>query len=184
MRWLAEENVIIQTGSKHDGHACSRRIMEKEDERKSSHSNARDGKKVHTLAGRPMMFLVTGEDTKHTSMFDCVLPSSSSIGLHVHRVHEEAFYMLEGECELQVGSQLVRAKPGTFVFVPPGVPHSITNASDKPARMLLTISPPGYEHFFEELEKLVTRGGPPDANALAELRSRYDTEQLSAPKAS
>jgi quercetin dioxygenase-like cupin family protein len=142
-----------------------------------------EGKKVLTLAGRPMTFLVTGEDTKHTSMFDCVLPSGSSVGLHVHRVHEEAFYMLEGECEWQVGSQLVRARPGTFVFIPPGVTHNITNASDRPARMLLIISPPGYEHFFEELEKLVTRGGPPDANGIAELTNRYDTEQLSAPKA-
>src|SRR6266705_3547360 len=88
-----------------------------------------EGKKVRTLAGRPMTFLLTGEDTKYTSMFDCVLPSGSSTGLHVHRVHEEAFYMLEGECEWQVGSQSVRARPGTFVFVPPGVPHSITNAS-------------------------------------------------------
>jgi hypothetical protein len=50
--------------------------------------------------------------------------------------------------------------------------------------MLLTIPPPGIEHYFEELEKLVKRGDPRDANAIAELRSRYDTEQLSAPKAS
>ena len=143
-----------------------------------------DGKKVVTLAGRPMTFLLTGEDTTHTSMFDCVLPPASSVGLHVHRVHEEAFYMLEGECEWQVGGQLVRARPGTFVFIPPGVPHSITNASDKPARMLLTISPPGYEHFFEELEKLVTHDGPTDAHGIASLAKRYNTEQLSASEAS
>jgi quercetin dioxygenase-like cupin family protein len=142
-----------------------------------------EGKHVNTLAGRPLSFLVTGEDTRHTSMFDCTVPPGSSVGLHVHRVHEETFYMLEGECEWQVGSQLVRARPGTFAFIPPGVPHNLANASDKPARMLLTISPPGQERYFEELEKLVTHGGPPDANAIAELMSRYDTEQLSAPKA-
>jgi quercetin dioxygenase-like cupin family protein len=113
-------------------------------------------------------------------MFDCTLPPGSSVGLHVHRVHEEAFYMLEGECELQVGSKLVRARPGTFAFVPPGVPHSIANASDKPARMLLTVSPPGFEHFFEELDKLAS---PPDPDAIAELASCYNTERLSAPKA-
>jgi len=38
--------------------------------------------------------------------------------------------------------------------------------------------------LFEEFVKLVTRGGPPDANAIAELRRRYDTEELSARKAS
>jgi len=25
----------------------------------------------------------------------------------------------------------VRAKPGTYLFIPPGVPHNIGNASDK-----------------------------------------------------
>ena len=46
--------------------------------------------------------------------------------------------------------------------------------------MIMTVSPPGHEHYFEELAKLAARGGPPDANAIAELRSRYDTNQLSA----
>ena len=142
-----------------------------------------EGREI-TLAGKPMTFLVTGEDTKHTSMFDWTLPPGFSTGLHVHRVQEETFYVLEGECEWQVGGQLVLAKPGTYVFIPPGVPHNIANASDKPARMLLTVSPPGFEHYFEELVKLVRRGSPPDAAAIAELRSRYDTEQLSALKAS
>jgi oxalate decarboxylase/phosphoglucose isomerase-like protein (cupin superfamily) len=74
------------------------------------------------------------------------------------------------------------AKPGTYVFIPPGVPHNIGNSSDKLARMLMTVSPPGHEHYFEELAKLTTRGGRPDANVIAELRSRYDTDQLSALK--
>ncbi len=141
-----------------------------------------EGKHV-TLAGQPMAFLVTGEDTKHTSMFDWTVSPGFSTGLHVHRVQEETFYVLEGECEWQIGGRSVRAKPGTYVFIPPGVPHNIANASDKPARMIMTVSPPGHEHYFEELVKLVTRSGPPDANAIAALRLRYDTEQLSALKA-
>jgi quercetin dioxygenase-like cupin family protein len=141
-----------------------------------------EGKEV-TLAGLPMAFLVTGEDSKHTSMFDWTLPAGFSTGLHVHRVQEETFYVLEGECEWQVGGQLVRAKPGTYLFIPPGVPHNIGNASDKPARMLMTVSPPGHEHYFEELAK-VAAAGQADANVIAELRNRYDTDQLSALKIS
>jgi quercetin dioxygenase-like cupin family protein len=141
-----------------------------------------EGKQV-TLAGKPMIFLVTGEDTRHTSMFDWTLPAGFSTGLHVHRVQEETFYVLEGECQWQVGDQTIRATPGTYVFIPPGVPHNIANASDKPARMIMTVSPPGHENYFEELVTLVGRSSPPDANAIAELRGRYDTEQLSALKA-
>lgn len=137
-----------------------------------------DGKEV-ALAGQPMAFLLTGADSKHASMFDWTLPAGFSTGLHVHRVQEETFYVLEGECRWQVGDRLVCAKPGAFLFVPPGVPHDIGNAGDKPARMLITVSPPGHEHYFEELAKVSARGGRPDADAVAELRSRYDTVQLS-----
>ncbi len=48
----------------------------------------------------------------------------------------------------------------------------------------MTVSLPGHEHYFGELAKVAARGGPPDANVIAELRSRYDTTQLSALKAS
>jgi quercetin dioxygenase-like cupin family protein len=142
-----------------------------------------EGKEV-SLAGKPLVFLVTGEDTKHTTMFDWTLPAGFSTGLHVHRTQEETFYVLEGECRWQIGDQTVHAKPGTYVFIPPGVPHNIGNASDKPARMIMTVSPPGHEHYFEELVKLVAGGKRPDADAISALRARYDTEQLSALNAS
>jgi quercetin dioxygenase-like cupin family protein len=138
-----------------------------------------EGRNV-TLAGQPMAFLVTGEDSKHTCMFDWTLPAGFSTGLHVHRVQEETFYVLEGECEWRVGDQLIRATRGTYLFIPPGVPHNIANASDRPARLLMTISPPGHEHYFEELAEVAGRGGHPDPKVISELRARYDTDQLSA----
>lgn len=130
------------------------------------------------LSGHPMSFLVTGDDTRHTSMFDWTIPPRFSTGLHVHRVQEETFYVLEGECEWQVGDERIRAKPGTYLFLPPGVPHNIMNVTDAPARVLMTVSPPGHEHYFEELAELVPQR--PSAESIAELRSRYDTDQLSA----
>ena len=141
-----------------------------------------DENKGVKLAGKPLVFLVTGEDTKHTSMFDWTLPPGFSTGLHVHRVQEETFYVLEGECLWQIGEQTVHAKPGTYVFIPPGIAHNIANASSSPARLLMTVSPPGHEHYFEELATVVADGSPPDANVIAQLRSRYDTNQISALK--
>jgi quercetin dioxygenase-like cupin family protein len=134
------------------------------------------------LSGHPMSFLVTGDDTRHTSMFEWTIPPRFSTGLHVHRVQEETFYVLEGECEWQVGDERIQAKPGTFVFLPPGVQHDIMNVTDSPARVLMTVSPPGHEHYFEELAELVSQGNRPNAETIGELRGRYDTNQLSALK--
>jgi quercetin dioxygenase-like cupin family protein len=136
------------------------------------------GKSV-TLAGQPLAFLVTGEDTKHTSMFEWTVPAGFSTGRHVHRVQEESFYVLEGECEWLVGDELIRATPGTYLFLPPGVPHDIRNTSSAPAKVLMTVSPPGHEHYFEELAKAIAHG-PPAPDVIAALRGRYDTDQLSA----
>lgn len=140
-----------------------------------------EAKKV-VLSGHPMTFLVTAENTKHTSMFDWTMPPRFSTGLHVHRTQEETFYVLDGECEWQVGDRQIRATPGTFLFIPPCVPHNIANATNIPARVLMTVSPPGHENYFEELANAVTRDRPPDAKTIAELRGRYDTDQLSALK--
>ena len=140
-----------------------------------------DENKGVMLRGHPMVFLVTGEDTKHTSMFDWTIPAGfAATGLHVHRVQEETFYVLEGECEWHVDEKTIRATPGTYLFVPPGVPHNITNISEKPARVLMTVSPPGHEHYFEELARLAAQGVTPDPKAIGELRAHFDTDQLSA----
>ena len=132
-----------------------------------------------TLAGQPMAFLVTGTHTRHTSMFEWTIPAGFATGRHVHRVQEETFYLLEGACEGHVGDEVVAATPRTYLFIPPGVPHNITNVSDKPARVLMTVSPPGHEHYFEELAKL-TASGIPDPEAISDLRARFDTDQLSS----
>ena len=53
-----------------------------------------------------------------------------------------------------------------------------------PARVLMTVSPPGHEHYFEELAELAAQGRAPDPKAIGELRARFDTDQLSALTAS
>jgi quercetin dioxygenase-like cupin family protein len=121
------------------------------------------------VSGHPMAFLVAGEDTKHTSMCDRTMPPRFSTSLHVHRTQEEIFYVLDGECDWQVGDRRIRATPGTFVLIPPGVPHNIANATDKPARVLMTVSPPGHENYFEELAKAVSGDSPPDAKAIGRI---------------
>ena len=57
---------------------------------------------------------------------------------HIHRRHVDAFYVVEGEVSFKVGPDLdvVRAGPGTFVMVPPGLVHGFDNDSDATARWL------------------------------------------------
>jgi oxalate decarboxylase/phosphoglucose isomerase-like protein (cupin superfamily) len=131
------------------------------------------------------------------STFEIVVPPGFDVGAHVHSAAEELFYVLEGELDLLAfepetrsggdwhewvadsGQRFLRGGKGSLMFVPPGCPHAFANPSNQPARMLFQAAPPGHEDYLEELAVLLqAAGGRPDPNEVAELRRRYDIEQL------
>jgi quercetin dioxygenase-like cupin family protein len=90
----------------------------------------------HTIPGTDAMTLkATGEQTAGSIGF---LEATSSPGYgpprHIHRSHDELFYVLEGEFRFLVGERLVSAPPGSFVFVPRGTVHAAKVVGTEPAR--------------------------------------------------
>jgi hypothetical protein len=73
---------------------------------------------------------------------------------------------------------VVHASAGACVFVPPQVAHAFANRTQEPARFLLILSPPGHDRYFDELAEILAADGPPDSEAIADLRRRYDTRQI------
>jgi oxalate decarboxylase/phosphoglucose isomerase-like protein (cupin superfamily) len=146
----------------------------------------------------PAMSLKVGD--KHSrswSMFEVVdIPPGFDVGAHLHRNAEELFYVLDGQLDLLAfeprvrtsanwqrwespnGATVGRGGPGSVMYVPQGCPHAFANPGPGPARMIFLVSPSGHEHYQKELSELVaSTSGPLDA-AIAELRARYDIEQL------
>jgi hypothetical protein len=65
------------------------------------------------------------------------------------------------------------------MHVPRGTPHAFADTSDADVRVFSQSSVPGgHENYFRELAALLQRAGPPDQEAIAALRRRYDIEQL------
>jgi mannose-6-phosphate isomerase-like protein (cupin superfamily) len=94
---------------------------------------------------------------------------------HIHRQHEEAFYVIEGELTLAVGTAIFTVRAGQTAVVPRGAVHQPSNTSDRPVRFAFLSSPP-MDDFFVELSELVTRsGGQPPAAELLQLGERYDS---------
>ena len=88
------------------------------------------------------------------------------LGAPMH-VHEH-----EGEVGVQIGDDVLYARPGDLVAKPRGVPHAFWNRTDEPARVLEIISPGGFERYFAELEPLMA-GGAPDIESMIALQARY-----------
>jgi mannose-6-phosphate isomerase-like protein (cupin superfamily) len=141
---------------------------------------AGEGKAV-SLRGTQVAYKAEGERPGGgPTVLEFTAAPGFNTGDHIHSRIEEIFYVLEGEFQIRAGDRLVRAKPGDCVLVPPGVPHGFGNRGASPAKLLLLISPAGvHERYFEELAALLAKPGPPDIEAIAALRQRYDTEQVS-----
>jgi quercetin dioxygenase-like cupin family protein len=70
---------------------------------------------------------------------------------HTHDDHVDSFYVLDGEIELQVGEEAVRAGPGAFVAAPPGIVHTFTRPGPKGASLLNMHTPDaGFADFLRE----------------------------------
>jgi uncharacterized RmlC-like cupin family protein len=43
---------------------------------------------------------------------------------------------------------MTTAHPGELIFAPRGMPHTLANPTEAPARFLLVLTPPGFEREF------------------------------------
>jgi mannose-6-phosphate isomerase-like protein (cupin superfamily) len=97
---------------------------------------------------------------------------------HVHREHEETFYVLSGAVRFAAGTEEHVLTSGGLFTAPIGVPHGFGNASkDEPAQLLITVTPQRYIGYFRDLQDL--RPGPDgllDPADIAALMARYATD--------
>src|SRR5256885_228539 len=131
--------------------------------------------KTLSLRGTNVAYKAEGERPGGGPTFlEFTVAPGFNTGDHVHSRIEEIFYVVEGEVRIRAGDRMLQAKSGDFVLVPPGVAHGFGNPDGAPAKMVLVISPAGvHEQYFEELASLLAKPGPPDVQAIGELRQRY-----------
>lgn len=91
---------------------------------------------------------------------------------HIHRLHTDAFYLLEGELEITLGPDLqtTAARPGTLAAAPPGVVHTFRNASDSTAIFLNVHAPSlGFgDHIRGRITDFDQLDPPPDGGRAVE----------------
>jgi mannose-6-phosphate isomerase-like protein (cupin superfamily) len=95
--------------------------------------------------------------------------------LHLHRLDDEAWYVLEGTLRVRVGDQLVEASAGSGVFVPRGVPHTYWNPTAGRVRYLLVMTA-NIHRLIQAIHTMQDRS-PASLKALFE---QFDSELLDA----
>ncbi len=125
-------------------------------------------------------FMIGGEETQGNFALveHPIRPRALAAPMHTHRREDEYTYVLEGEIGVQIGEEVLVARPRDLVFKPRDVPHAFWNAGDTPARALEIISPAGFERYFAELAPLFppANQGPLDEEAIGAVRAKYGLE--------
>lgn len=128
--------------------------------------------------GRPGWKMLAGSRATNGSfeLFEEQRTATGGPPAHVHRDHEELFYVLEGsyifvrdraELELGVGDSIV---------VPRGTRHYFRTVVAQ-SRTLILIVPAGLEGFFREMGTALAAGMTP-LEAMTALSVRYDSHPV------
>jgi quercetin dioxygenase-like cupin family protein len=115
------------------------------------------------------------------------MPAGFAPPPHIHRASDEAFLVMDGELEGFCGEQAWRAGPGSLVYLPHGIPHGFTVSAAGPGRIIVVVTPGGFDQF------VAAAGGParelrlpepaaPDPVRLTQLAAAHGIQILPPPQ--
>jgi quercetin dioxygenase-like cupin family protein len=139
-----------------------------------------------TFRAGPVIFRVLEDGAaigQRMGVVECSLaPGWAGPPQHIHRQHDESFFVLSGNVRFTSGATVVEASAGGLVTAPIGDPHTFANADpDAPASLLCIVTPERYIGYFRDLTSL--RPGPDGAlrpEEVLEVMLRYATEPYRA----
>lgn len=73
-------------------------------------------------------------------------PSQPVTMLHVHHAFAETYCVLEGTVTAEIGTDRIRARAGSVIAIPPGVPHVLNCAGRESARCLCITAKSAQSH--------------------------------------
>ena len=121
-----------------------------------------------------LRMLASSEDTKRAwSLVELKEMPGYHTNLHRHNHTDEAFYVLEGVLTVRTDGKNTEYPAGSYVLIPHGTAHAQGNLGKVPVKILLTMTPGGFERSFKdriELFKTVKPDHPDFRKKREELR--------------
>ena len=129
-------------------------------------------------------FLASSEDTHGAwSLVELKEMPGYHTNLHRHNHTDEAFYVMEGVLTVRINDTLSDYPAGSYVLIPRGTAHAQGNRAKLPARILLTMTPGGFERSFKDRVDLFKTAKPSDPDFRQKrkenaVKGNYDVEFL------
>lgn len=134
-----------------------------------------EGERHAAGPGSEVVIKATGVDTGGALFVGeaVIAPGFAGPPLHRHERAHDMFYVLEGTLTMTVGDARHQIPAGSFVCVPPGVPHTFSNPGADPVRFLSLNTPAGWEDYMRDLAE-AAKSGPLTPEVIGRVASRYD----------
>lgn len=141
--------------------------------------------------GALMNFKALGEETGGQFWaLEGLADRQMAVPLHIHEREDEVWYILEGEIRFVVGEKSFVGGPGTYAYIPRGVPHTFHVVSAT-ARWFGLGTPAGLDEWFfatgvpaQAPTLPPPPEGPPDVAAIVASLRAYGTETVGPPPGS
>lgn len=124
--------------------------------------------------GDEITVLLTGEQTGGSlAMGIAVTPPGGGPPPHCHLNEDEWFVVQEGRVSFFLAGQWQEVPTGTVVFLPRTVVHTFKNVGDNPCRMLVAVSPAGFERFFARCADEFAKPAGPDMQRIVQIATEH-----------
>ena len=134
-------------------------------------------------AGRVLKFLgVTHKLTSDQTggafyVCEAIFEPESGSPLHIHHHEDEVIHVLEGEIEIRLDTDKLRAPVGGIVHLPKNIPHALQNPLKTRLRIMVHAIPGGLENYFDEVDAALQHGTF-SAEVHTEISRKYGLEWL------
>jgi len=111
----------------------------------------------------PHLIRMSAEETGNTfGMFEENVPPTAGPPLHIHEREDEFFRVLSGRFLFTCGDTQTVVEEGGCLLLPRGVPHRFENIGKAMGRLMIIVTPGGFEGFFQA----VAEAGPAGLDAV------------------
>jgi len=102
--------------------------------------------------GERIAVRVSSLDTNGTyAVVESIAAPGCATPMHLHRNEAEHFVIIAGSYRIAIGEKIYEASAGASIILPKGVPHSWRNISSEPGRMVVILTPGGFEQCVQTI---------------------------------
>jgi mannose-6-phosphate isomerase-like protein (cupin superfamily) len=109
------------------------------------------GESWWVITNHQVMKLTSAATGGALSLWFETVPPGGGPPPHVHHAEDEVFIVTEGEITFQSGDRSWVGHAGAVVFGPRGIPHAFKNTGASVARMIILVTPGGFDNYFRDV---------------------------------